>query len=203
MGIRAVRAARGTEVVAMAGQKPTRLFLMAFTDSGIPPYVLQLIKEAAKDKQLVISDWAMIQHDAGTEPKITTDQAVDPGAGRGAGFGGLAGLVLAGIAGPIGVGAVAAGAAIGAVTAGLKDSGLKDGDLKAISGLMAEGRSGLIVAVPLENADAFEAFTKHHVEFESVIRRVQVDITPGHSLAQAIEEYKAHQQDRQAQPVAD
>jgi hypothetical protein len=52
----------------------------------------------------------------------------------------------------------------------------------------------LIVAVPLEDADAFEAFRKRNVEFESVIRHIEVDITPGHSLAQAIEEYRAEQQ---------
>jgi len=178
----------------MADQKPTRLFLMAFTDAGIPPYVLELIKEANKEKQLTISDWAMITRQPGQEPKITTDQSVDPGAKRGAGFGGLAGVVLAGISGPIGVGAIVAGAAIGAVTAALKDSGMKDGDLNGISGLIAEGRSGLIVAVPLEDADAFEAFRKRNVEFESVIRHIEVDITPDHSLAQAIEEYRAQQQ---------
>jgi uncharacterized membrane protein len=184
----------------MADDKPTRLFLMAFTDSGIPPYVLEMIKKAVKDKQLVISDWAMIQHNAGQEAKITTDKSVDPGATRGAGFGGVAGMVLAGISGPIGVGAIVAGAAVGAVAAALRDSGMKDGDLEGISGLMAEGRSGLIVAVPLQNADAFEAFTKQHVEFESVIRRMQVDITPGHSLAQAIDDYRQQQQ-AAAKPV--
>jgi uncharacterized membrane protein len=185
----------------MAEQKPTRLFLMAFTDPGIPPYILSLIQKAAEEKTLTVSDWAMIIREPGQEPKITVDKAVDPDAKRGAGFGGLAGVVLAGLSGPIGVGAIVAGAAVGAVAAALKDSGMKDGDLQGISGLMAEGRSGLIVAVPLEDADRFEAFRKRNVEFESVIRRVEVDITPGHSLAQAIEEYKAEQAAKQDQPA--
>jgi uncharacterized membrane protein len=177
----------------MAEAKSDRLYLFAFTDSGIPPYVLELIKEGVKAKEISVSDWAMIRRNAEGKPEISTDQKVDPGAGRGAAFGGVAGVVLAGIAGPIGVGAVVAGAAIGAVTAALRDSGIKGGDLESIAGMMREGRSGLIVAVPLDDVDRFQDFMKLHVEFESVIRRIEVDVVPGHSLAQAIEEYRAEQ----------
>ena len=102
----------------------------------------------------------------------------------------LAGVVLAGISGPIGVGAIVAGAAIGAVTAALRDSGIKDADLRAIADLMQEGRSGLVVAVPLDDAGQFEDFMHGHVEFQSVVRKVDVDVVPGHSLAQAIDEYQ-------------
>jgi uncharacterized membrane protein len=178
----------------MAETKPNRLYLLAFTDAGIPPYVLELIKEAAKAKEITVSDWAMIRRNAAGEPEITTDKSVDPGAARGAGIGGGAGIVLAVISGPIGVGAVVAGAAIGAVTAALRDSGMKDDDLTAISGLMQEGRSGLVVAVPLDDAARFEEFMDYHVEFQSVIRRMEVDVVPGHSLAQAIDEYREQQQ---------
>jgi uncharacterized membrane protein len=177
----------------MAEPKPSRLFLLAFTDAGVPPHVLELIKEGVKGQEITVSDWAMIRRNAAGEPEITTDQKVDPGAGRGAAFGGVAGIVLAGISGPIGIGAMVAGAAIGAVTAALRDSGIKDDDLKAISSLMKEGRSGLVVAVPLDDADRFQEFMDAHVEFESVIRRLQVDVVPGHSLAQAIDEYRDHQ----------
>jgi uncharacterized membrane protein len=182
----------------MAEPKSSRLYMLAFTEAGIPPYVLELIKEADKAKEISVSDWAMIRPDADGKPQITTDESVDPGKGRGALFGGGAGLVLAGLAGPIGAGAILAGAAIGAVTAGLRDSGIKDDDLRAIAELMKEGRSGLVVAVPLEDASRFEDFMKMHVEFQSVIRRVDVDVVPGHSLAQAIEEYR----DQPAQPPA-
>ena len=183
----------------MAETKPSRLYLLAFTDAGIPPHVLELIKEGVKAEEISVSDWAMIRRNAAGEPEITTDQKVDPGAGRGAAFGGVAGVVLAGISGPIGIGAMVAGAAIGAVTAGLRDSGLKNDDLEGISSLMKEGRSGLVIAVPLEDADRFESFMKLHVEFASVIRRLQVDVVPGHSLAQAIDEYREAQL-KQAQP---
>ena len=110
--------------------------MLAFTDPGIPPYILELIKEAAKAKEIAVSDWAMIRPNAEGKAEITTDQSVDPGAGRGGLFGGVAGVVLAGISGPIGVGAIVAGAAIGAVTAALRDSGIKDADLGGIADLM-------------------------------------------------------------------
>ncbi len=185
----------------MGDPKPTRLFLMGFTDAGIPPYVLELIKEGVKDKKITITDWAMIRREPGKEAEITVDEGVDPGAGKGAATGGIAGVVLAGVLGPIGVGAIVAGAAIGAVTAKLRDAGMKDGDLQGISGLMAEGRSGLIVAVPLDDADRFAAFMAGNVEFESVIRRVQVDVVPGHSLADAIGEYQEAQAQAAATPA--
>jgi uncharacterized membrane protein len=174
----------------MGEPKPTRVYFFGFTEPGIPPYILSLIKEAEKAKEISVSDWAMIRPNAEGKPEITEDQDVDPGAGRGGLFGGVAGVVLAGISGPIGGAAVVAGAAIGAVTAALRDSGIKDEDLKEIAGQMKEGRSGLVVAVPLEDHQRFDDFTKMHVEFESVIRRVEVDVTPGHSLAQAISEYR-------------
>jgi len=177
----------------MAEPKSNRLYMLAFTDAGIPPYVLDLIKSGVKAKEISVSDWAMIRPDADGKPQISTDQSVDPGKGRGALFGGAAGVVLAGLAGPIGVGAIAAGAAIGAVTAALRDSGIRDDDLRSIAALMKEGRSGLVVAVPLDDAGRFEDFMKLHVEFQSVIRKVQVDVVPGHSLAQAIEEYQEEQ----------
>jgi uncharacterized membrane protein len=177
----------------MAEPKSNRLYMLAFTDAGIPPYVLELIKEARKAKEITVADWAMIRRKPDGEAEISTDKSVDPGAGRGAAFGGVAGVALAALAGPIGFGAVVAGAAIGGVTAALRDSGIKDHDLKAIADLMQEGRSGLVVAVPLDDTEQFEAFMKLNVEFQAVIRKVEVDIVPGHSLAQAIEEYREQQ----------
>jgi uncharacterized membrane protein len=173
--------------------KSSRVYLFAFSEPGIPPYVLELIKEAVKAKEISVTDWAMIQREGSGQPQITTDQSVDPGAGRGAMFGGVAGVILAGISGPIGAGAIVAGAAIGAVTAALRDSGVKDDDIKAIAGLMQAGRSGLVVVVPIDDTERFEAFTKLHVEFESVIRRLETDVIEGHTLAQAIEEYREQQ----------
>ena len=179
----------------MAEPKSSRLYMLAFADPGIPPHVLELIKEGAKANEIAVSDWAMIRPNASGKGEITTDQSVDPGAGRGGLFGGVAGVVLAGISGPIGAGAIIAGAAIGAVTAALRDSGIKDADLRSIADLVQEGRSGLVIAVPLDDAGRFDNFMRVHVEFESVIRRVEVDVVPGHSLARAIEEYREKQRE--------
>ena len=102
----------------MAKVTRSRLYLLGFAEPDIARYVLQLIKNARDKKELQVTDWAMIVRPVGGEPQITTDKSVDPGAARGAGFGGLAGVVLAGLSGPIGVGAIAAGAAIGAAHGG-------------------------------------------------------------------------------------
>jgi uncharacterized membrane protein len=175
----------------MAKVTRSRLFLLGFAEADIARYVLQLIKNARDKKEIQVSDWAMIVRHAGREAEITTDKSVDPGAARGAGFGGLAGVVVAGLSGPIGVGAIAAGAAIGGLTAALKDSGLKDHDLESISHLMTEGRSGLVISVPLDDAETFEAFMAQNTEFHAARPKLSYDIVPGRTLEDVIDSYVA------------
>ena len=175
----------------MADAKQSRVFFIGFPRPGVATYVLELIKDANKAKDIVVTDWAMIQKPAGEKPKITESTKADPGAARGAGAGGLAGVALAAVLGPVGFGAVVGGAAIGAVTAALKDSGMKENDLESISGLMAEGREGLVVVVPLEEGDRFQAFMDGTTEFHAADRKLSVDIVPGHTLQNAIDEYTA------------
>jgi len=179
----------------MAEAKQSRIFFLGFPREGVATYVLEVIKEANKAKDITVTDWAMIQKPAGGEVKISTDKKVDPGAARGAGVGGFAGVVLAGVLGPIGVGAVVGGAAIGAVTAALKDSGLKDDDLKRVSTLMADGREGLAIVVPLEEGDRFQAFMDNTTEFHAADRKLSVDIVPGRTLDDAIDNYIKHEED--------
>ena len=124
-----------------------------------------MIKSGIKDKAITVEDWAMVHKAPGGELTITKDKATDPGAARGGLVGGGAGAVLAVLSGPIGVGAVAVGAAIGAVTAAVKDSGFKDHDIKEISKQMADGRTGIMVGVPLEAVDQWDAFVADHSEF--------------------------------------
>jgi uncharacterized membrane protein len=133
----------------------------------------------------------MITKAHGGELTITNSKGVDPGATRGALFGGGAGLLLAALAGPVGLGAVAAGAAIGGVTAAVRDSGLKNNDIIEVSKLMADGRTGILVAIPLAAADAWDGFVETHTEFAAPDRRYQVDIVPGHDFERALEEYRA------------
>ena len=174
----------------------TRLFILGFGRPGIARYVLEQVKQARNKKWVDFTDWALIQKpEDGGKAKITTYTGADPGASRGAGFGGLAGGVLAAISGPIGVGAVAAGAAIGAVTAALKDSGLKDKDLESMSNLMAAGREGIVVAVPMDRADEFQEYVDTDEIFQAADRKLTVDIVPGRTLQQAIEEYVEHEED--------
>ena len=179
----------------MADAKRTRVFFLGFPNPGVATYVLEQIKQADKEKKFKLADWAMVQKPAGGEVKITTDKSVDPGAARGAGFGGMAGVILAGLSGPIGIGAVVGGAAVGAITAGLKDSGLKDDQLESISHLMAEGREGLVVVVPLDDGDTFQSFMDGNVDFQSADRKLSVDIVPGRTLQDAIDQYVEHEED--------
>jgi uncharacterized membrane protein len=180
----------------MAKVTHSRLFLLGFAEADIARYVLQLIKNAIAAKEITVSDWAMIVRGEGREAEITTDKKVDPGGARGAGFGGLAGVVVAGLSGPIGVGAIVAGAAIGGITAALKDSGLKDGDLQSISNLMAEGRSGLVISVPLDDAATFESFMSRNTEFHAAQPRLSYDIVPGRTLQDVVDSYVASADDR-------
>jgi uncharacterized membrane protein len=178
----------------MADKRRDRLFFLGFGEAGGATSLLELIKESAKQEHISVADWAMIQKGDDGKATITTDRSVDPGAARGAGFGGLAGAVVAVVSGPIGIGAVVGGAAIGAIAAGLKDSGIKGKDLESISHLMASGRSGLVIAVPLDDAARFEAFLDRNGQF-AADRTLWVDIVPGLTLTEAIEDYIEHEED--------
>ena len=149
-----------------------------------------MIKGGTGEKAITVEDWALVSKAPGGKLTITNDKTKDPGGARGALFGGGAGLVLAALSGPIGLGAVAGGAAIGAVTAAVRDSGFKNDDIEAVSRFMADGRTGIMVATPLAEADAFDAFVAEHDEFEASDRKHHVDIVPGRDFEQALEEYR-------------
>ena len=119
----------------------------------------------------------MVQKSADGKLKITNDKGADPGAARGALVGGVAGWALATLAGPIGLGAMIGGAAIGAITAKVKDSGIKNDDVDTVTGFMVAGRTGLMLAIPLEDAGRWDEFVEDNAEFHSAIRRHQMDIT--------------------------
>lgn len=174
-------------------ENSVRLYFMGFTEEMVARTVLELIKDARDAKEFGVEDWALARKDAEGKVKIENDKSVDPGAARGALFGGGVGMLLAAMTGPVGMAAVVGGAAIGAAAAALKDSGLKSKDIEAASDLMVEGRTGLVIAVPLADTDAYDTFVTRNVEFEAAIKRYQTDITPEHSFAQALEEYRASQ----------
>jgi uncharacterized membrane protein len=174
----------------MAESKRTRLVALGFAEEMVARTVLEETKAAIARKDIVVSDWALIHKDAEGKVSKMTDKSADPGAVRGGVFGGAAGLVLAVISGPIGAGAVVGGAAVGAVTAALKDSGFKNDDLDAVSRLMARGRSGLLLSIPMESVEQFDEFVAGNVVFASADTRYQVDLTPTRDFDKALEEYR-------------
>ena len=105
-------------------------------------------------------------------------------------------MILAAISGPVGMGAVAAGAAIGAVTAAVRDSGFKNDDIEEVTRLMADGRTGIMVAFPLaERRPVRRSSSRTTREFEAPDQRHTVDIVPGRSFEEALEEYRRHEED--------
>jgi uncharacterized membrane protein len=174
----------------MSEPKRTRLVFLGFAVEEVAGTVLGVIESGIQSKAITVDDWALVHKAPGGKLTIRTDKSRDPGAARGALFGGGAGYLLAALAGPIGAGAVAAGAAIGAVTAAVKDSGLKNDDIVEVSKFMADGRTGIMVAMPLEAADQWDQFVDTNVEFQAADRRHQVDIVPGRDFEQALDEYR-------------
>jgi uncharacterized membrane protein len=179
----------------MSEPKRTRVAFLGFAEEMVATNVLELIKGGIAAKEIVVEDWAMVHKAVGGKLTVTTDKSKDPGAVRGGLFGGGAGMILAAISGPIGAGAVVAGAAIGAVGAAMKDSGFKDHDIKEVSTLMADGRTGIMVGIPLDDAPAWDEFVANHVEFEASDNRHQVDIVPGNTFEDALEHYRQHEED--------
>jgi uncharacterized membrane protein len=180
----------------MSEPKRTRLVFLGFADDTAAENALELVEDAIKDREIVVEDWALLQKAADGKVTVRKNKNADPNAARGGVFGGAAGALLAVLSGPIGVGAVAAGAAIGAVTAAHKDSGIKDEEIKEVAKFMADGRTGLMLAVPLDQADKYDTFA---ARFENQAtkpdRQYQVDIVPGRDFERALSEYRAHEED--------
>jgi uncharacterized membrane protein len=177
----------------MAELKTAHLVLMGFSEEMIARNVLYLIKEADKAKAISVLDWALATKDRDGKVKIEGDKGVDPGAKRGGVFGGAIGVLLV-AAGPVGMGAVAVGAGVGAVAAKLRDSGMQNKDLDAVTDLMREGRSGLVIALDPASVDAWTDFVAHTVEFHAAQPVIHADISPDHTFEQVIAEYReAHQ----------
>lgn len=174
----------------MSEPKRTRLYFFGFAEEMVARTVLETIKDGASKKVITVEDWALVHKAPGGKLTIQNDKSKDPGAARGALFGGGAGMVLAALSGPIGLGAVAGGAAIGAVAAAIKDSGFKNDDIEAVSRFMADGRTGIMLATPLAEADKVDAFIAENDVFESSDRKTHVDIVPGRDFEQALEEYR-------------
>ena len=174
----------------MSEPKRTRLYFFGFAEEMVARTVLETIKDGISKKVITVEDWALVHKAPGGKLTITNDKSKDPGGARGALFGGGVGVILATLSGPIGLGAVAGGAAVGAVTAAIKDSGFKNDDITEVSKLMADGRTGIMLATPLDQADKFDEFVAGDPVFDASDRKHHVDIVPGRDFEQALAEYR-------------
>jgi uncharacterized membrane protein len=179
----------------MGEPKQARVVFLGFAEEGVAAHVLEIIKDGIESKEIVVDDWAMVHKAHGGKLTTTTAKPNGPGVGRGSLFGGGAGMILAALSGPIGIGAVAAGAAVGAVTAAVRDSGFKTHEINEVSTFMADGRTGLMIGIPMDEVGKWDAFVSSHPEFEAPDVRKSVDIVPGHSFETALEEYRLHEED--------
>jgi uncharacterized membrane protein len=179
----------------MGDPKRTRLVFLGFDDEGAAESVLATVEDGVRQKDIVVEDWALVHKAPGGKVSVRSDKHADPGAARGGVFGGAAGAVLAALSGPVGAGAVLAGAAVGAVTAAVKDSGMKTHDILEVSKLMAEDRTGIMIAVPLAESERFDEYADGHRVYALAERRHQVDIVPGRDFERALSEYRLHEED--------
>jgi uncharacterized membrane protein len=183
----------------MGEPKRTRLVFLGFADEAAAEQTLELVQDAITDKEIVVEDWALVRKSPDGEVSVKSNKKVDPGPARGGLMGGTAGALLAVLSGPIGVGAVVGGAAVGAVVAAAKDSGIKDDEIREISKLMADGRTGIMLAIPLTAADKYDKFAARFEHLGSRPDRThQIDIVPGRDFERAVDEYRKHEEDAPA-----
>ena len=63
---------------------------------------------------------------------------------------------------------------------------------------MADGRTGIMVGVPLAAADQWDAFVADHSEFAAADTSTRSTSCPGRTLEDALEEYRRHEDDDRA-----
>jgi uncharacterized membrane protein len=177
----------------MGEPKRTRIIFLGFEQEDQARAALAQVLDARAAKRIVLEDWVMLHKEHG-EVTMANDKSADMGAGKGAAIGGTLGAVLAVVSGPIGIGAVLGGAAIGAVAAAMKDGGLKNDDIDTVARFMLDGRTGLMIAIPLAEADKWDPFVAEHPEFAAAVKTHRVDIVPGRTFDQAVQEYIAQEE---------
>ncbi len=95
----------------MGEPKRTRLIFLGFPDQAPAQAAFDVIMAGRESKAIVIEDMVLLHKAIGGKVTVEGMKSADPGAARGAAFGGMLGAVLAVISGPIGIGAVLGGAA--------------------------------------------------------------------------------------------
>jgi uncharacterized membrane protein len=177
----------------MPDHERTHLFVLGYRDRAQAEAAVTELGELGRDQFLKIADHAVVSRDADGRVTASESKAADVAARRGGVAGGLAGALIAIATGPIGLGAIAVGAGIGAVTAGIRDRGFKDPDIRDVAGLMAAGRSVLIVAVEDPTmADRLRSVLDDIPELRASDRRWEVELAPDSKnvLRDAIRAYR-------------
>jgi uncharacterized membrane protein len=178
----------------MGEPKRTRLIFLGFPDRAQAEAVVDVIMAGRESKAIVIEDMVLVHKEMGGKVTVEGMKSSEPGAGRGAAVGGALGAVLAVVSGPIGIGAVLGGAAIGAVAGHAKATGLSKEQIDTASRFMADGRTGVIVAIPLAEAEVWEPFVAEHEEFAASDAHHSMDIVPGRTFEQGVDEYIAKEE---------
>ena len=137
----------------MSEPKRTRLLFFGFAEEMSRGPCSRVIKDGSPEEgRSSVEDWALVHKAPGGKLTIENDKSKDPGAGRGALFGG--GRACSRPRCPDrSARRRSPGAAIGAVAAAIKDSGFKNDDIEAVSRFMADGRTRIMLATPLAEAD--------------------------------------------------
>jgi uncharacterized membrane protein len=175
----------------MGEPKRTRIVFVGFEQEAQAQAALAAILDARERKSIVVEDWVLLHKEHG-QVTMANDKSVDPGPARGAAVGGVLGGVLAVVSGPIGIAAVVGGAAIGAVAAAVRDGGLKNDDIDTVARFMQDGRTGLMIAIPLAEVDKWDLFVSvQAAAFDVAVKKHQMDIVPGRTFEQAVREYVA------------
>jgi uncharacterized membrane protein len=176
----------------MGDQQQRYLFALGYPDEALADAALAEIHELSTDNWLKVADWAIVTK--APDGKVTTRESTkgDPGAARGAVAGGVVGALLV-MAGPIGWAGAAAATGVGALTAAIHDSGLKNEDLRSVAGLMAEGRTVLVLTVTPEFRDRMHEALTEIPELRAADRALEspVDGSTGNLLREAVEQYRA------------
>ncbi|RMF00960.1 MAG: DUF1269 domain-containing protein [Chloroflexi bacterium] len=125
---------------------PVQFILAAFNDEKTASDTLRTLKMAKWGRLIGIQNAAVVRRDE--KNKIHIKEMGDPGGGKGATFGAIAGGIIGLLAGPAGVViGGAAGAAVGGITAKVVDSGIPNDRLKELGKALKPGTSAIVAII--------------------------------------------------------
>jgi len=137
-------------------KKPQPVVVATFSAADAANAAAQGLKDAQKKKEIVFKAYAVVSRD--DQKKLHVKETGDVGGIAGLVSGGLLGVVIAIIAGPVGWVAMAVsgvtGGAVGGIASKLIDSGVKSDEIKKVGEGLQPGMSAVIVladeAAPVE-----------------------------------------------------